>query len=510
MDYGKFPKHRGFGPGSAAGAKKARFLDTIDAPFLHHTAPDGTTARKSGFGQLSVTPGAEEELAVDGYYSLGRVNGATRIFGSLDCRTFTDRGPAPAQGGFTHSAVGYYGRGFGFVTEDAARASRVDFDGNTVAAWDSTHLRTRTGRTLVPYAGDQFDLGPRPRAVGRPYMPGGYRYVGDQAVFCRAAIGPMLEGGQYHLGAFTDNGSGTMERVVGPSVPGQILWEVDCDVVAPGTYVAVAKYMRPAKVPTAGAPAACPGLKLYYSTDAGSSWSEGTAAIWQEEMESLTSMPVNPQTTAVFQRAISWTVYTACAIDANRSVVFMTVPRVQHVSGNDYEVYVRVKLGLLDHQSFTITQTRLLWEQNVSPYGAGTLASLRQMMTLPGGGALVATFQGGPSSPVWFRRTYDGTTFEDLGDLGFAAYLTGGMVGIDRKHMGIVLYDGAHSLYETKDGIAWRRRATICENGAAPDPSAYSLLDFRDVTGLRNNNRPLPSRPHAPWVTDCRYEAPVL
>ena len=41
------------------------------------------------------------------------IGNGSRIVGSADCRTFSDRGPAPTSGGFDTAQLAYYGRGIG-------------------------------------------------------------------------------------------------------------------------------------------------------------------------------------------------------------------------------------------------------------------------------------------------------------------------------------------------------------------------------------------------------------
>ena len=49
--------------------------------------------------------------------------GGTRIRGSSDARTFSDRGPAPEAGGFVTSQLAYYGKGQGAKYNDIVKAN---------------------------------------------------------------------------------------------------------------------------------------------------------------------------------------------------------------------------------------------------------------------------------------------------------------------------------------------------------------------------------------------------
>lgn len=502
MDYSKLPKHRGFGPGSAVGAKEARFLDTIDAPYLQHNLPDGTVARKSGFGQLSVTPGEFEDTLLDGYYSLGRIAGQTRILGSLDCRSFRDRGPAPQAGGFNVAQLGFYGRGLGQVFTSASAADRADFDGRAAGSFRSTIYRTRTGRQLVPYGiVQQYE-----RAWGRPYtnvtvLTGGYRQVGDTARFCAATVGVGIASSQYHLICYTDDGV-NMAEVIGPSVPNQIMWYPDAGIVSPGVYAAMVRFVRPEYTPTASTPAACPGLKLYLSSDAGASWAEAAAPIWQQEMASLMGMPPTLANAAIFNTAIGYSLMVLAPLSATRTVAFVLMPYVVP-AGSGFEIRTKLKMGLM--VGGTLTETQTLFD------GSPTVGrAIFRDAAHVNGGVLLLTYQesGDPrGQPLRVRFTADGAALQELPATPFAAYRTGGLSSIDRRRLALPMFDGEHALYSTTDGQTWARRATITDKAPAPALD-YVLNDFGILTGLRRDGRAMPVMATSPWATDCRFAAP--
>lgn len=513
MDYGKFPKHRGFGPGSAAGEKKARFLDTVDAPFLHHTAPDGTTARKSGFGQLSVTPGDPVEELVDGYYSVGQVvSGGTRIVGSWSgYGAFLPRGSAPSAGGFTVSQLGYYGRGYGVVRSAGDTVDVLDFMDRPVKLRTSVWHRTRYGRKLEEY-GRAYWVTPtqmplihsKPTATG---LPGGYRPTDDGPRFVHAQAGVVLdEDGQYRVALVRDDGAGSLEEFIGPGVPNEMMWYCEPEIVSPGMVLMIARLPR-ALYP-AGASTASPGLKAYCTPDAGESWVEVPTSIWAPEMSQM--MGLSAAEGGMFNEALGYSTFYACALSAAKSVVVVSAPYVQY-SGLGYTYNARVKLGLFDHVTHTLTEQQQLYEGFAGP------ASwyVRQLVPCRTG-ALLLTYQVEQTAfrelPARVRHIDRQGAVTEVGFMPRPAYQTGWIGSLDEAHLCCPMYDGQHSLYVSRDGAqTWSRRATLSANAPVPGATAKEagrLVDFGVLTGLRRNGRPLPAFPIAPWITDCRVSPP--
>ena len=74
------------------------------------------------------------------------------------------------------------------------------------------------------------------------------------------------------------------------------------------------------------------------------------------------------------------------------------------------------------------------------------------------------------------------------------------------------MYDGAHSLFESRDrGETWQKRAVLTDRAAAPvsDVGKFQLEDFAALTFLRRNNQPAGATPGTPWASDSRIAPPT-
>lgn len=88
----------------------------------------------------------------------------------------------------------------------------------------------------------------------------------------------------------------------------------------------------------------------------------------------------------------------------------------------------------------------------------------------------------------------------------------GFLTWLDEDTLLCCVYDGEHSLYETKDlGVTWEKRATIRTEGDTPSTFAAYLRDFSILRQLRDERgEAAPVTPGAEWVTDpsVPYEPP--
>jgi hypothetical protein len=91
--------------------------------------------------------------------------------------------------------------------------------------------------------------------------------------------------------------------------------------------------------------------------------------------------------------------------------------------------------------------------------------------------------------------------------LPWAGHHVGVVTPIDDKTLVVPVYDGEHSLFESKDlALTWSKRAVLRTDAAAPstDEDIALLTRFAAVCFVRKNNQPAPGHPGAPWVTDER------
>jgi hypothetical protein len=168
-------------------------------------------------------------------------------------------------------------------------------------------------------------------------------------------------------------------------------------------------------------------------------------------------------------------------------------------------IKVRVKYGIFDALTGLLTETGVIYDGD--PAGMPVVG----VFSVPGGALMQIIPRDGGSFtvPATIKFTPDGVGFVTLGTMPFAPYRTGLITGVDKKTVVCPMYDGDHSLYETKDwGATWTKRATIYEGAPAPTPGNPVLQRFGQLTYLRKDDIPVIQTPATPWATDCKYPAP--
>lgn len=460
-----------------------------------------------------------QQQGEDGFYSLGRVSGkGTRIVGSPDARGFSDRGPAPAAGGFITSQLGFYGRGRGSVLTSASVGNFLDFDGRPCSVFTYTLARTRTGRRLVDYYGvDSFVPFGAPESLAS-LTRGGYWKNGTRDEFYAGMAVPcLLDGGQHVQAYVVDDGA---SQSFGQTIyyPNQLGWFSDSLHLAPGVLLKMDRYLRPHYTPTSVNAAACPGLSFSYSVDAGRTWAPCSSTnLFDAELDSLRALPINNTAAVLFNSGVSAAEVNAAPLSRRHSVVVARVPYINSAGA----MKVKVKLGLIDIAAgCSMFETQLLFEGN--PEDAGIFAG-RAPLAVPGGVLVftrnVPTENSGRDAwkfPARVRFTPDGTNLVDRAPMPFQESYTGIVCGLDTKVIVCPMWDGKHSLYQSRDyGQTWSRRAVIASGGVppndapAPGQEQFSLADFTVLTFLREGDRAANAFPLTPWYTDSRVRDPL-
>lgn len=452
------------------------------------------------------------ENKTDGFYAVGALAGAgTHVLAASSYYSdFADRGLVPA-GGFTLSELGFYGRGYGSVVKAGTGSFFVDFDGDNAFVTPNTLAITRDGRTLNDvYVFNMAIPSLEASFTQFSILPGGYYLVGDTPTFFTGMFFTGLDGSGQYLQAFIyDNGT---SRTLGATeyLVNQVGWFADRCVLAPGVLLKMDRYLRPSHSVTIVDIAACPGLRFNYSTDGGQNWSTvSSAALFDPELATITGLaPVFAQY-ELFNEAINNTRLRTAPLSRSVSVAVAHVPYIVDVAGTP-TVKVRVKLGLVSTASgCALSATTTLFDG--LPAAANRFMS-RDPLAIPGGVLVFTRPDAGGSewnAPARIMFTDDGTTLVERALMPLPEYKTGIVTGADKLTLICPMYDGAYTLYRSKDwGVQWTASALITENGVGPSTGALVMDNFSAITELRKDNLHAPAAPATPWQYDCRVAEP--
>ncbi|MDR6453890.1 hypothetical protein [Variovorax paradoxus] len=508
MVYGKFRN----GP-TSIGRQAANWLQDGQEGFRTRRRGDVIVRQGGEFTNILQGP-----VKFDGFYAIGEVIGnGSRIVGSADCRTFSDRGPAPTSGGFDTAQLAYYGRGIGSVVKNTFFGYFLDFDGKDCPMNESALQLTRNGRTLKDY----YTLPSFGPFGGFPYTItytlGGYRPVaGGHEFYSGVSLPMLLDGGQHVQAYIYDNGVG-QEFGATPYFPNQLGWYASTLVLAPGVFLKMDRYLRPHYSGSGVAAGASPGLDFNYSTDAGLTWAScSSVEMFAEEMDTIIGIPPDIDKADSFNSAIGYAEILAAPLSRSLSVAVACVPYVVP-QGDGFVVRAKAKIGLINVAAgCSITSTQTLYDGN--PQDALLYIS-RGVMAIKGG-VLVFIRPVVPDHAQWnfparIFFTPNGTDLVERATFPFKENRTGKVQGLNEKILTCAMYDGEHSVYQSKDfGVSWTKRGVIHKNGVPPndaplpDQEEYSLKSFNIITFLRKDNVPVPAYPATPWLTDSRVPDP--
>lgn len=452
----------------------------------------------------------EPEQGLDGYYALGDVvSTGTRVLASTFAQgVFADRGPAPDNGGFVLSELGFYGKGWGTVTKDGPDGAAIDFDGDPAFIVPKTVARTRNGRSLTDIYSYSLAIPQEASASLTYHLRGGHHYVGTTATFSTGTFFTGLdETGQY-LQAFIYDDS--RQRTLGGTeyLVNQIGWYATPTVLAPGVILKMDRYLRPSDGVTVIDPLACPGLRFNYTTDAGMSWASAADSMFSTELATITSLGLGEW--FQFNSAIGESQFRAAPLSRTLAVAIGHVPYIETTAGPTYTVKVKVKMGLVNTGSgCSISASTTLYDGE--PAGATRFLS-RDPLAIPGGVLVFTRPDAGGSewnAPGRIMFTNNGTGLTEQAFFPLPEYKTGIVTGIDTDTLVCPMHNGLYTLYESKDwGVTWTGRATITENGVAPATGLLVMGNFSILTMLRKNGQPANAAPATPWQYDCRIDPP--
>lgn len=515
----EFPYDR-VGEPSNAGRTQANFLRSQPGEYLQKEGEDGVWAYKQG-DFLNVEN--ESQVTVDGFYSLGRVGGVQRIVGSPTARgMFTDRGPAvPDTGGgdFTVRQLFFYGKGMGSDYDAELGGFFDDFDGHSNVYYETEVYRTRDGRHMSLYYSKEITgpIGTDLWATAFFIYPGAHYFDGStlkfQTGWCYRTTGGD---GQHKFQFIRDDGEGNVLVETVPPVPNQIAAYALPQRIGPKNFVMMESFVRPRYAVTSIDEAACPGLRFSFSNDNGVTWTPAASTeMYQEFFDTVIDLPTGELWALPFNNATQAAGFTVVPLSANRALVYGVVPYIEviDIPSVIYNLKGKVKLGIADRSSNTILSTLTLFDGTLNDAGDFWRTSADGQAA----GAVVLERPDRVDNQQWnhplrIMFTPDGVDYVEMGFTPQPSYKCGLLTAVSPTQLFLPMYDGAHSLYESRDrGATWTRRAILSENGPVPAPNTHQVLqDFAVVTFLRNNGRPANGSPGTPWVCDARINAPVL
>ena len=502
------------------GGMDATFLDRSSAvPFLKKRRADGAggtiIAHKRG-QFLEVT---REGQALDGFYSVGEIDGELRVVGSATARgRFNNRGVFAGDGDLVGvTAILNYGRGLGFDQSAEFVGTSEDFDGKACNVFDVTIHRTRNGRQFVPFysylAAAPFDAATFfSYLFGEVYGPAGARKAFNNHAYM------SLDGAGQHFIAFVRDDGTTQTLGATLTAPNQLAAAARVNRMAPGSYVMMTKYLRPSYVGSSVVVADCPGLDFTFSADAGETWSTASATeLFAEFFDTVQTLPESGYTSK-FNQAVTAANINVAPRGAGLGIAHAVVPyaAVDPELGPEFQIYGKVKLGIVNSASRTLlgtvtlfdgslTEAVAFWEGGCVGVDGGAV-----IVTKPVSGTGVA---GLPEVPAQILFTPDAGSVVASGPMPQPNYKTGIVTALAPNLLVCPMYDGQHSLFESRDrGVTWQKRAVLTDQAAAPVvvPEVRRLLEFGVLTFLRRNNEPANSTPGTPWASDSRIAAPIF
>lgn len=485
------------------GRRKARVLDEVNAPYLKARNGDGSISKKAGpFLSTSLAPQAPLEF--DGFYSLGLVGGQYRIVGSATARgKFTDRGVAGDET-FSVPFFAFLGGGYGGVPNTTPGFNAVNFDGRVLTGEQVELYRSRTGKQLAPFFSRTYHVTPPftwQLNAGRTLNLGGEPALQVGLSFMRVL------GGQ-HVPSLLIQAQGASITVSLPYDVGQLNVRPDVHYVTPSDAYAIVPTFWPTYTPTTVNVAATPGLRFYRSSDGGRTWTATTDLdlVFGAELAQLrANLTWSTGTASTWNNAVAFSSFRTYSPAPDMQVFVAVVPYATVISGTTV-VRGRVKIGRRDLTSGVCTPYATIFDGDFDDALFFANANGIECPYNGQAGVMLYVRPVAPDRPAQPRQALwtNGFTTVALGPMPFPNRATGGVTATEPGLLICPMYDGQHSLYQSRDGIVWRKRATIFEGGPAPNPSRLVLDNFTLVTYLRDGGRPALLTPQAPWSSDYR------
>lgn len=502
---------------SNQGGMDAAFLDrSSSVSFLKKRRIDPATggevvAHKRG-EFLEVTRAA---TAVDGFYSIGMIEGVKRVVASATGRgRFSDRGAAFADGGVVDiDRILYYGRGLGLDAVATTLGTADDFDGKPCLAYKVQTYRTRNGPRFAPFydftAFAPFEYGTQFTFVpGEIYGPAGARKFQSGYVY----QGLSSSGQHYHAFLRDDGTTRTLANTI--YMPNQLATFAAPQRISPGNYVLMGGYLRPHYLGSTVDVPACPGLLFQFSNDGGETWHPAASTeLFHEFFDTVQSLPASGFA-SMFNTAVNACGFSAAPLSASRALAYVVVPYAPN-PGVDFVLKAKVKLGIIDTNARTLMGTLTLFDGEVNAalaFWSGGCVGVK-------GGAVVVTrplatvYTNLQNEPPVLLFTPDGVAVATMPPGPQPNYRMGVVSAIAPDTIVAPMYDGAHSLYQSRDhGATWQKRAILTDQAAAPvsDLEKFQLEDFAALTFLRRDGMPAGATPGTPWASDSRIAAPIL
>lgn len=494
---------------SGDGTQTAAWMNGDDARAVARRVKGDVTVERNG----DFTNVYQRQQTSAGYYSLGKIDGGNyKVVGSVTGRgTFAFMGDAgPATWAYV-PALAFFGKGLGAVPLIEAVGHVENFDGEPCAVAHVDISTTANGKKMKLHFSYFFYLAPG-QGSGLSFFHAGYWWNdGGVRTFAVGYSGMYVDENGQQLPFFgVDNGDGNTTFGATLGLPYQLAIYPITVQMGPGRFLMVHRYYRPYYEDTLVDVPACPGVFRSYSQDAGKTWVYTDSGDMFDDFDS-----VNTLVPSVYPDDAIYALTYNSAVDAiNIGCAMLTGRMAFVVCGVPYCVMVgsvptikyKVKYGLCDTLSnFILNSTGTLYD--------GVIAESPAVQTIgiPGGALMfVSDYDDGDwATPATIKFTPDGVSFNTVGTMPFPPYQTGIVTGVDTKTLICPMFDGEHSLYQSKDwGLTWTKRAVLHPSAPAPEPGSSVLQAFGYVAYLRENGAATNQTPATPWATDSRYPAP--
>jgi hypothetical protein len=445
--------------------------------------------------------------ALDGYYSLGLIDGVYKVVGSVTARgKFSKRGDAGTATFEQVPALAFFGKGKGIVPLITNAGFSVNFDGKNCLAAHVEWSTTRDGKKMTAHY-DYYFYAALGQAGARTKLHNGYWWnAGGTRTFAVGYSGMFIDAGGQHQPFFIYEANGVRTYGATLYLANQIAIDPRVVAMGPGNFLMLHRYYRPQYTGSVVDVGSCPGLFRSYSVDGGQTWAFTDSGDLFDDFDSVNALvPTDYHYGDTYNQAVDLADIQAVMLTGRMAFAVATVPYCVMV-GDVPTIKVKVKYGLCDTaMNFLLASTGTIYDGELA--GAPSV-----QIVCVDGGALMVTIpaDGGDwATHGQIQFTPDGVSFDTINTMPMPAYQTGVIRAFDKKAIVCPMFDGEHSLYESKDrGLTWVKRATIYEGAPAPTPGSVVLQRFGVVTMLRKDDLPTNQTPATPWATDSKLPAP--
>lgn len=472
---------------SAVGEARARFNATIDTPYQTASGPGFQADKKQDFHEVFQDKDDRQPEFLPRFYSLGQIEGENAAYTSrsVNARQFTKQGKIAAAPDEILLFYGvpnllYMGGGWGSIVRRTLASDPVDY----------TILLTKDGKRFKESLTFQSVENPATKQFWK--MKPGSQYRRRKSTFTWGVLINNYDGKYFTRYAFFDGATNNW------TIGGTLRYtEFDCGLdvapLAPGVLGGFNSVLCP---PT-GSILTTPWPFLSKSTDKGLTWSyiniDSIFSDFYFDVEAIAS----------YNSDIATMCDEIVFLPKSPTETYFVLPFVA-AAGREYRLYLWGASGV----SYVSTLDKTKVNQGEGAFVSEQEAANRKVLFLE----WVPKNNDGTFHHTICRSFNGGVTWQYV-DKPWLSQNSGFTTWLDEDTLVCPVYDGEHSLYESKDyGDTWKKRGVIRSGWAPP----LSMDDYLTSFGIvwqfrRKDTSPAAVTMGAEWVSDPSvvYVAPA-